>query len=284
MPPSEPPSVYPRVCGGTTVPPRHALEQKGLSPRVRGNLAREAQRIAEARSIPACAGEPVPARLPPPAPEVYPRVCGGTLPQLPQLPPRGGLSPRVRGNPASDAARRGASWSIPACAGEPCSCWPCWASRRVYPRVCGGTTISPAPRITLEGLSPRVRGNRAERRQPPHPERSIPACAGEPAFPHFQNAADEVYPRVCGGTISLTPRLAHCHGLSPRVRGNYLQARPRQRGGRSIPACAGEPTRPARRPRPGRVYPRVCGGTEVTYRAYVTAYGLSPRVRGNRLS
>ena len=50
--------------------------------------------------------------------------------------------------------------SIPACAGEP------YISRmraewsQVYPRVCGGTVNITNPETTLEGLSPRVRGNR----------------------------------------------------------------------------------------------------------------------------
>ena len=50
------------------------------------------------------------------------------------------------------------------------------------------------------GLSPRVRGNPGR-----HPfyrkgDRSIPACAGEPKRGRWFIWADEVYPRVCGGT------------------------------------------------------------------------------------
>ena len=52
----------------------------------------------------------------------------------------------------------------------------------------------------------------------------------------------------------------------------------------SIPACAGEPSVSSRRPNRIRVYPRVCGGTSSgpTSSNYFT--GLSPRVRGNRVS
>ena len=51
--------------------------------------------------------------------------------------------------------------------------------------------------------------------------------------------------------------------------------------GRSIPACAGEPSRLPRRPTRLWVYPRVCGGTiaSLTHERYPR--GLSPRVRGN---
>ena len=50
----------------------------------------------------------------------------------------------------------------------------------------------------------------------------------------------------------------------------------------SIPACAGEPNRFSRRPKRSGVYPRVCGGTGFTLHPDGDAWGLSPRVRGNR--
>ena len=49
----------------------------------------------------------------------------------------------------------------------------------------------------------------------------------------------------------------------------------------SIPASAGEPDLPFRAGRPGRVYPRECGGTAVRMRIDPDESGLSPRVRGN---
>ena len=53
---------------------------------------------------------------------------------------------------------------------------------------------------------------------------------------------------------------------------------------RSIPACAGEPSGSAPGSAPDWVYPRVCGGTNHLISIYGTVMGLSPRVRGNRLS
>ena len=90
--------VYPRVCGGTTWPCRLAYLCGGLSPRVRGNLLLLCQPESPPGSIPACAGEPNgwPGRRC--RPTVYPRVCGGTLPELHMALPPDGLSPRVRGN------------------------------------------------------------------------------------------------------------------------------------------------------------------------------------------
>ena len=54
------------------------------------------------------------------------------------------------------------------------------AGVKVYPRVCGGTRMLAVCIARPEGLSPRVRGNPAERRHQRAVSRSIPACAGEP--------------------------------------------------------------------------------------------------------
>ena len=72
------PVVYPRVCGGTNTMAGAAPLPRGLSPRVRGNLADAANLVASNRSIPACAGEPQCTSARSSRAEVYPRVCGGT--------------------------------------------------------------------------------------------------------------------------------------------------------------------------------------------------------------
>ena len=94
--------VYPRVCGGTWFIPNTGLKQRGLSPRVRGNLLAGDCHGSRTRSIPACAGEP---RLRPPKNRlkvVYPRVCGGTPGTRAMCFGVPGLSPRVRGNPLAN--------------------------------------------------------------------------------------------------------------------------------------------------------------------------------------
>ena len=90
--------VYPRVCGGTTALTRKVYSVPGLSPRVRGNLARCPLRRGDGRSIPACAGEPPLGTRGAFGQPVYPRVCGGTGYPRHDIPPHTGLSPRVRGN------------------------------------------------------------------------------------------------------------------------------------------------------------------------------------------
>ena len=87
---------------------------------------------------------------------------------------------------------------------------------------------------------------------------------------------------MCGGTPARLRSAPIRAGLSPRVRGNRpVTARCcRSRG--SIPACAGEPPPDSAAPPSGRVYPRVCGGTDFREPNFGFNGGLSPRVRGNR--
>ena len=97
--------VYPRVCGGTAVAAVEGGCEKGLSPRVRGNLVLRGQVNKVQRSIPACAGEPSIGSSSTAAASVYPRVCGGTAIPSGAVIWWGGLSPRVRGNPDGSPIR-----------------------------------------------------------------------------------------------------------------------------------------------------------------------------------
>ncbi len=254
-------SVYPRVCGGTTVEKRFPIREAGLSPRVRGNRRPAETAWQYPRSIPACAGEP---RAPCPSSRgapVYPRVCGGTLawPDEPHLDK--GLSPRVRGNPEDPSIELLPHGSIPACAGEPPGRHRPGREDPVYPRVCGGTYGGADAVEKTDGLSPRVRGNQWRWISTGTPTRSIPACAGEPQLLCRHTLTPAVYPRVCGGTVPCWVVSKTFQGLSPRVRGNHRDEMIQivQRG--SIPACAGEPAGVCAPICSSPVYPRVCGGT-----------------------
>ena len=133
-----------------------------------------------------------------------------------------GLSPRVRGNPQSDADTAQTDRSIPACG--------------------GGTTRQGKPIMSFCGLSPRVRGNRSVLGDADGLDGSIPACAGEPLCTTGSLYAIPVYPRVCGGTSSCVNPCLSSAGLSPRVRGNQASMVAVLPVMGSIPACAGEPT------------------------------------------
>ena len=273
--------VYPRVCGGTALKEATHEYERGLSPRVRGNLAGTPAGFVPAGSIPACAGEPGTVRLPDRWSAVYPRVCGGTV-ELPAMTDQpDGLSPRVRGNPVGNRAGDAVDGSIPACAGEPGTHPLHHLPIAVYPRVCGGTRRRVSLANTPGGLSPRVRGNPPTGISNTVIAGSIPACAGEPAVAGRAAVRNEVYPRVCGGTISGTSMDSVARGLSPRVRGNLPPAPYPVRKPGSIPACAGEPPATRRTAPLAGVYPRVCGGTNPRGAVSIALPGLSPRVRGN---
>ena len=87
---------------------------------------------------------------------------------------------------------------------------------------------------------------------------------------------------MCGGTPLRNIGLNVVIGLSPRVRGNRIDAGDNTIGLRSIPACAGEPVHTVIVDDTGKVYPRVCGGTGEFRHRSSSGCGLSPRVRGNR--
>ena len=136
--------------------------------------------------------------------------------------------------------------------------------------------------MLMDGLSPRVRGNRGVSKRVPGCVRSIPACAGEPIPVDLIDWTGGVYPRVCGGTQPGHDDVGSPRGLSPRVRGNRGEGDTGTAPNGSIPACAGEPGRGSARIWSIAVYPRVCGGTAEVIARNAFRVGLSPRVRGNQ--
>ena len=111
--------VYPRECGGTVVHGHGYTCGDGLSPRVRGNHQAGGLVGVVNGSIPASAGEPRPRVGHWGDVGVYPRECGGTPGSGGPRVPRGGLSPRVRGNQFLSGTKGSHPRSIPASAGEP---------------------------------------------------------------------------------------------------------------------------------------------------------------------
>ena len=91
------------------------------------------------RSIPARAGEPTTPFVSAIKSRVYPRACGGTGAGDTYQLAGYGLSPRVRGNPATRQENPSPEGSIPARAGEPRMQESRNIQCRVYPRACGGT-------------------------------------------------------------------------------------------------------------------------------------------------
>ena len=135
------------------------------------------------------------------------------------------------------------SRSIPARAGEPWGYWEHSRMTEVYPRACGGTYAIKCAPDGIQGLSPRVRGNRHRGPFEAVQPGSIPARAGEPIARVAANAKRRVYPRACGGTVVGYFAAIFQRGLSPRVRGNLRADAGTLTNIGSIPARAGEPHR-----------------------------------------
>ena len=273
--------VYPRACGGTLSSNPLSLVGVGLSPRLRGNPKTGPLSRPAPRSIPALAGEPAKGNRRRASGRVYPRACGGTGTMGGQYSDNGGLSPRLRGNRVNRMLETDNVGSIPALAGEPPPVRTRGTRIGVYPRACGGTTLSIVSRHSNGGLSPRLRGNHHFVHGGDSSRRSIPALAGEPlpTLPHAPGV--EVYPRACGGTPARALAPLTVPGLSPRLRGNLVEVLVVSHYRGSIPALAGEPSPISPSATPPPVYPRACGGTQTRCKVNRQIVGLSPRLRGN---
>ena len=248
---------------------------------MRGNRTQLPASIISIVSIPAYAGEPPWPTTTRRGNSIYPRVCGGTTALVRAVRAGQGLSPRMRGNRPPYRAAPPPDGSIPAYAGEPASSIRGWPLSPVYPRVCGGTFDAGFYGGPDGRLSPRMRGNLHLLVQHSTTFASIPAYAGEPNCRTAERVCTMVYPRVCGGTLYDIAFLPFAGGLSPRMRGNRVRTLRNRGAPGSIPAYAGEPCQPAIAPPPGKVYPRVCGGTPAVYSVVKNSVGLSPRMRGN---
>ena len=257
---------------------------RGLSPRGRGNRPRRATQSDQPGSIPAWAGEPMDGAVAADPVAVYPRVGGGTDICRSLRKVFLGLSPRGRGNRQAERCQRASYGSIPAWAGEPFLPREPSTTHKVYPRVGGGTCLSPAEHHKYKGLSPRGRGNPRGSFISHVLIRSIPAWAGEPSNATWSLCPRRVYPRVGGGTFEQENQQTIAVGLSPRGRGNPVKAAITLASARSIPAWAGEPSGCVRWQELSQVYPRVGGGTDILAGAERYAKGLSPRGRGNHRS
>ena len=168
------------MCGGAFFADPSSLRSSGRSPRVRGSRIRKREIQLQKRSIPACAGEPVPQTPAAGVLGVDPRVCGGALFADGFLLGQSGRSPRVRGSQLPFGPSVPDTGSIPACAGEPSYTGITNPGSKVDPRVCGGARPGLISIINQSGRSPRVRGSPGIKTQSKNRKRSIPACAGEP--------------------------------------------------------------------------------------------------------
>ena len=275
---------YPRVCGGAHDTDSEWRLSRGLSPRMRGSHRSRPSSLLCCGIIPAYAGEPLTDRHQCTISEDYPRVCGGAVMPSRRMFTGLGLSPRMRGSPVPPGERPHVPGIIPAYAGEPFTPAASSSFLRDYPRVCGGAGRRGRPAILLPGLSPRMRGSRQALQRPGGGLGIIPAYAGEPGSSAQAHARLADYPRVCGGAELASCWPANASGLSPRMRGSPQVRERRDVVAGIIPAYAGEPATTPQTTKEVWDYPRVCGGAGTSSFSISETLGLSPRMRGSRVS
>ncbi len=211
--------VHPRACGGNDRSPPRGPARPGPSPRVRGKRREGDEDDQIHGSIPARAGETLPAQHTESRLAVHPRACGGNDMEWADQSQGFGPSPRVRGKPLFRQWALSAQGSIPARAGETRPRKISQVRPRVHPRACGGNDGESKEVIENKGPSPRVRGKRSQ----PFPARddlgSIPARAGETCRNNGSVPQIRVHPRACGGNSLLVHDMTPPAGPSPRVRG-----------------------------------------------------------------
>ena len=247
-----------------------------------GNLRTARTRPRGRGPIPAHAGQPW--RWPTwwPSHRAYPRACGATSDDDPFPQDAAGLSPRMRGNRHPSAGRRRGGGPIPAHAGQPSPMAGRSRGGGAYPRACGATCPPPARSRNGRGPSPRMRGNPHDAREGARHGGPIPAHAGQPARRTQPSPTTRAYPRACGATEGMCRSASAQYGLSPRMRGNHPAVSDRLARQGPIPAHAGQPRANRDGVRSLGAYPRACGATGPVSWADPSAWGLSPRMRGNR--
>ena len=125
-----------------------------------------------------------------------------------------------------------------------------------------------------------MRGKPRLERDDSRTRRIIPAHAGQTWvwIRFFQTTTD--HPRACGANEQDTDSDPDRIGSSPRMRGKHLFDAFRVRGGRIIPAHAGQTMRCARLGRVMKDHPRACGANASECSDPDCVGGSSPRMRG----
>ena len=252
----------------------------GLSPLARGTLFYMNRTVAQARFIPAGAGNTHNDTAPVSTGAVYPRWRGEHVFQEYYQDNGVGLSPLARGTLISPSSICWQIRFIPAGAGNTGDdqCGQCHGS--VYPRWRGEHHSPGLRQAQPVGLSPLARGTPGGTRKPGVYARFIPAGAGNTRTHAQRPTLRPVYPRWRGEHGGKKDAVELLGGLSPLARGTRCGSGCRRCRYRFIPAGAGNtpgsiPTR--RRP---AVYPRWRGEHPILTGRETPATGLSPLARG----
>ena len=130
-----------------------------------------------------------------------------------------GLSPCARGTLKTTLALTLGARFIPVCSGNAVNVAVNAFESPVYPRVLGERFTSDCTNIFKIGLSPCARGTPAIPTNSAGSKRFIPVCSGNAQSPAAKVLLCPVYPRVLGERGRITRRYHRGFGLSPCARG-----------------------------------------------------------------
>ncbi len=130
------------------------------------------------------------------------------------------------------------------------------------------------------GSSPRLRGTQLIGQRAEHAGRIIPAPAGNTSTDLRITGEPSDHPRACGEHSVSTGSVMREAGSSPRLRGTPILQIVTPKGGRIIPAPAGNtpPIPPPASHKPD--HPRACGEHGLGLQSRTSLGGSSPRLRG----
>ena len=273
-------TVHPRAGGEHSRASCCAAAWVGSSPRGRGTHDTLETVDDPPRFIPARAGNTHNAKGIRHASPVHPRAGGEHVWNATRTAGISGSSPRGRGTRLCDRGRRGVERFIPARAGNTGFGRASHPHRPVHPRAGGehGGKVQ-LPDVPY-GSSPRGRGTRQPRARGRHPQRFIPARAGNTGWSTKCRAPRSVHPRAGGEHVHFSAPHVPFTGSSPRGRGTLVDDVRDPDGHRFIPARAGNTRRRSESSAPCTVHPRAGGEHRQRHDRRPHLPGSSPRGRG----
>ena len=233
------PTVHPRSRGEHCPSSTVCAEIAGSSPLARGTRGPRGDAHADARFIPARAGNTAPRPRRSAGRTVHPRSRGEHSRGAAALRNRYGSSPLARGTPAVPRARERRLRFIPARAGNTSAIAMLATTPPVHPRSRGEHQNPLLGTLQPAGSSPLARGTHRQPDGLGRAPRFIPARAGNTGRRRTRPRPSPVHPRSRGEhEIGRTP-IAFGNGSSPLARGTRPCGRCPPHCRRFIPARAG---------------------------------------------
>ena len=219
-------SVHPRLRGELAVVTAQRIVKSGSSPLTRGTRENSSPHEFHGRFIPAYAGNSVLPAVCMRDRSVHPRLRGELTEMMRLIIGSVGSSPLTRGTPPRRICEPRRPRFIPAYAGNSSSISTELKGAAVHPRLRGELDSQFSAVGKIDGSSPLTRGTRTNHQLRMHPQRFIPAYAGNSSGLATFTWVLPVHPRLRGELIPSTTILSSNSGSSPLTRGTLITDRP----------------------------------------------------------